>query len=56
MDAAVHGAPDASTMLALALSGEWYFGRNFAVGAGYQMRTGGDYSEQGLLASLNLRW
>lgn len=52
----VRGTPDEATVFALALAGEWYLGRNLALGAGYQLRAGGDYEDQGLLASLNMRW
>jgi fibronectin-binding autotransporter adhesin len=52
----VNGASHDSMTFALGISGEWYFGRNIAVGAGYQLRAGGDDSEQGVIASLNLKW
>lgn len=52
----VKGAPNDAMTFSVGISGEWYFGRNIALGAGYQLRAGGDDNEQGLLASLNVRW
>jgi len=52
----VNGASHDGMTFAIGVSGEWYFGRNIAIGAGYQARAGGDDSEQGIIASLNVKW